>query len=232
MQQLSPSQASPEVVLNENFDTLAWAATYGIRQAASSGLTWAYYGGRWGGNLIADGTLTLTDASTTYVVVARSSGAISASTSASNWNATDVYARAYKLTTSGGVVTATEDHRSGPYGVHGSSAASELITVTGFASNDYAYDVQPADSKKYLRYTGTGAKSATFDSGDGFLAGQVFHIANRGASGELNLIGSGVTLNPPKGGALTLEPGDTVSVLFVSTTVADVFGSTEAEVSS
>lgn len=229
MQQLSPAQASPEVPINENFATLAWAATYGVRQAATVGLTWAYYGGRWGGNLIADGTVTLTDAATNYVVVARSGGAISVSTSTSNWNNTDQYARAYKLTTAGGVVTATEDHRSGAYGVHGSPAASELTTVTGFASNGYTYAVQPADARTYLRYTGTGAKSATFSSASGFVAGQVFHLANRGASGELTLSGSGVTLNPPKGGALTLEPGDTVSVLFVSSTEADVFGSTEAE---
>lgn len=229
MQQLSPSQASPEVVLNENFDTLQWAATYGIRQAATVGLTWAYYGGRWGGNVVADGTLALTDAATNYVVVARSGGAISVSTAATNWDNTDTYARAYKLTTSGGVVMATEDHRCGLHGVHGTTAASELTTVTGFASNDYSYAVLATDARKYLRYTGTGAKTATFASSAGYLAGHVFHLANRGASGELTLAGSGVTLNPPKGGALTLEPGDTVSVLFISSTEADVFGSTEAE---
>lgn len=228
MQQLSAAQASPEVPINENFDTLGWAATYGKRQAATVGLTWAYYGGRWGGNLIADGALTLTDAATNYVVVARSGGAISVSTSASNWNNTDVYARAYKLTTAGGVVSATEDHRSGAYGVHGSRAASELVTITTFATNGHAYDVQAPDARKYLRYTGTGAKSATFSSASGFVAGQRFRLANRGASGNLTLSGSGVTLNAPKGGTLVLEPGDTVTVQFVTATEADVFGSTEA----
>lgn len=228
MQQLSAAQASPEVPINENFDTLGWAATYGKRQAATVGLTWAYYGGRWGGAVVADGTVTLSDGATHYVVVARASGAVSTSTAATHWNNTDVYARAYKLTTASGVVSAVEDHRAGAYGVHGHRAPSELITVTGFATSAYAYDVQPADARKYLRYTGIGAKSATFNSASGFVAGQVFHVANRAASGLVTLVGTGVTLNPPKGGALTLEPGDTVRVLFTGTTEADVFGSTEA----
>jgi hypothetical protein len=120
------ASASPEVQVNENFETIDYSSVYGKRQPVTTGLTWGYYGGRWGGNAITESTLSLTNAATNYIVVARSTGVISVSTSATNWNDTANYACVYKLTTAGSVVTATEDHRAGPYGVHGTvtSAAS------------------------------------------------------------------------------------------------------------
>lgn len=230
MQQLAPSQASPEVPINENFDTLSWAAVYGKRQAASVSLTWGYYGGRWGGFSVADGTLTMTDAATNYVVAARSSGALSVSTSTTNWNDSADYARVYIVTTSGGVVTAVQDHRGGDLGLFSSAAGgtSGLQSIVTTATNSAALALTPADHDVYQRLTGTGTKTVEFDSAESFSAGNIFHIANRGASGIVDLFGTGVTLNPPKGGSLTLEPDDTVSVLFVSSTEADVYGSTEA----
>lgn len=87
----------------------------------------------------------------------------------------------------------------------------------------------PADAGSYHRFTATGAKTATFDDGDGFTAGQEFHITNRAASDNLTLTAAGtMTLNPPKGGTLVLEPGDTVTVKLVAADEADVFGSTVA----
>lgn len=90
-------------------------------------------------------------------------------------------------------------------------------------------DMDPDDAGCYHRFTSTGAKTATFDDGDSFTAAQEFHITNRSASGNLTLTAAGsMTLNPPKGGTLVLEPGDTVTVKMVDTDEADVFGSTEA----
>lgn len=89
--------------------------------------------------------------------------------------------------------------------------------------------MDPSDAGTYVRFTGTGAKTATFDDGDGFSADQEYHIANRASSGNLTLTAAGtMTLNPPKGGTLVLEPGDTVTVKMVASDEADVFGSTEA----
>jgi len=119
MQQLAPNQASAEVPINDNFKTLSHQAVYGNNPATSSGLTWGYYGGRWGGSSVSDGTLTLTNEATNYVVVEKSTGVISVSTSNTNWNDTTDYTRVYQITTSGGVVTAVQDHRAGPNGVHG-----------------------------------------------------------------------------------------------------------------
>lgn len=119
MQQLASVQASPEVLINENFDTLSAMAVYGKRHPATSALTWAYYGGRWGGISIADGQVTLANATVNYLVVQRSTGVLSVSNTTTNWADTPNYARVYALTTAGSVVTSTEDHRAGLYGVHG-----------------------------------------------------------------------------------------------------------------
>lgn len=115
--------------MNENFETLEHQSVYGKRHPVTTGLTWGYYAGRWGGFSVSEGTLTLTNSATNYVVVQRSDGAISVSTSSTNWDNTTDYARVYKLTTSGGVVTVEEDHRAGPGGVHGTGSGSATGTV-------------------------------------------------------------------------------------------------------
>jgi hypothetical protein len=127
---------------NEAFDTLNAFATYLKRHAATTGLTWAYWGDRWGTFSVAEGTLTLTDAADNYVVVLRSTGAISVSTSSTNWDDTTNYARVYKITTAGGVPTVVEPHYSGPGGVHGSAGSAVLTgqyTVDGTLASDDSY---------------------------------------------------------------------------------------------
>ena len=119
MQQVASSQISAEVPINENFSTLEHQAVYGKDPRSTAGLTHAYYGGRWGGFSVADGTLTLTASSTNYVVVAIATGVISVSTSSTNWDNDTDYVRVFKITTGTTGPTATEDHRAGPGGVHG-----------------------------------------------------------------------------------------------------------------
>jgi hypothetical protein len=130
MQQIVGS-ANVDRVMNENFETLEHQSVYGLDPRTTDALTWSYYGGIWGGVTVAAGTLTLTNAATNYVVVNRTTGAISVSTSATNWNTAGTYARVYKLTTAGGVVTAVEDHRAGPGGVHGSGAPGSGASTAG-----------------------------------------------------------------------------------------------------
>jgi len=129
LQQITESQVSPEVPINENFEAVACAAVYAKKPSTTTALTWGYFGGRWGGFSVADGTLTLTNTATNYLVVDRDDGVISVSTSSTNWNDASGYARVYKLTTAGGVVTATEDHRAGPGGVLAGPAATSAATV-------------------------------------------------------------------------------------------------------
>ena len=116
LQQLSASQANPEAIINENFEGLDHVGVFGKAHATTTGLTWGYNGGRWGGTAITAGTVTLTNATTNYVVMLRSSGVVSTSTTTTNWDNTALYARLYKLTTAGSVVTVTEDHRAGQFG--------------------------------------------------------------------------------------------------------------------
>lgn len=146
MQTLSSSQVSPEVPINENFDTLGHVAVYGKAPATTTGLTWGYYGGRWGGYAVNAGTLTLTNAADNYVVAAKSDGAISVSTSTANWSNTTDYARAYKITTAGSVVTAVEDHRAGPSGVHGGVVSGSGSSIGRHAVPVLAGSIQPSVS--------------------------------------------------------------------------------------
>lgn len=134
MQQIAASQASPEVTINEAFETLGHQEVYGKSHSTTTGLTWGYYGGRWGGLSVAAGTLALTNAATNYVVVLRSTGVISSSTSATNWNDAGLYARVYQLTTAGSVVTAVQDHRAGPLGVHGDCPPPAAVTIASAAT--------------------------------------------------------------------------------------------------
>ena len=231
LQQWLPAQDSPEVIVNENFKALEHMAVYAKDATTTTALTWGYLGGRWGGFAVAAGTLALAASSTLYVTVNRATGVISASSSNAAWANTDAHARVYKLTTGPATVTAIEDHRAGLGGVHG-------ISNTGGSSGGGAAPVVPdattsravalADVGSYLRFTASGAKACTFDVATGFTTGQEVHIANRSASGNVTLSATGITLSPPKGGTLVLAPGDTVTVKFVSTASADVFGSTEA----
>lgn len=129
MQSLSSSQTYPEVPVNENFETLEALSLFGKRQPVTTGLTWGFYGGLWGGTTVADGTVTLTNSATNYVVALRTTGVVSVSQTTTNWNSI-AYARLYKLTTSGGVVTVEEDHRAGPRGVWGVSAMCIAIAAS------------------------------------------------------------------------------------------------------
>ena len=82
-----------------------------------------------------------------------------------------------------------------------------------------------SDAGKYIRMTATGFKGLEFDSA--VTLGE-FHIRNAAASGDIEILATGVTLNPPAGGTLVLEPGMTVTVKFVGASEFDVFGQTVA----
>jgi hypothetical protein len=186
MQTLSAAQVSPETPINENFETLGHQSVYGKRHPTTSGLTWGYYGGRWGGFAITAGTLTLTNAATNRVVVLRSSGVISTSTATTNWNNTAEYARVYQITTAGSVVTAVEDHRAGPFGVHGPRIAGRRIrsisAAYGFVLDDEDTIVlHPAADTTARTWTIPANSSVVFPIGTGL------QIINQNAAGVLTI---------------------------------------------
>ena len=163
MQQLTATQFSPEVPINENFDTLAWASVFGKRHPESTGLLFAWYGGPWGGLTIADGSVTLTNNATNYLVVTRTTGAVSNSTNTTNWDNLAVYARAYVLVTLSGVITSTTDHRGGPFGPFASEnyvlrgSGSPESVVTAPIGTLYLRTNGGANTTLYVKESGTGS---------------------------------------------------------------------------
>lgn len=247
--------AGADADVNENFRAVVPASLYGIK--TWPGLNLTLYGGAFNGVDVADQTIALTASSTNYVVAHRTTGVVTAATGTSNWNDTAVYMRLYHIVAGGSTMTiaANSDQRQ-CYGGTGGGASDALdVSYDNTASGLTATNVQDAideldatggsgfpalvteagssrsvstsDAGKYLRFTGTGAKTATFDSTAGFSTNQEFHVTNRAASGDVTLTAAGsMVLNAPKGGSLVLEPGDTVTVKMVASAAADVMGST------
>lgn len=226
-------QANPEVIVNENFNTLDSYSVYARNKLASSGLTWNYFGGRWGGFAIAAGSLTLSPNSTNYIVVERSTGVISVSTSNTNWNDTTNYGRVYLVNTGASGIASDadiEDHRIGTNGVMSSVSSSGGVGFKEVVNWEFdTFLAQPTDVNKYIRMGVTGAKTFTITSGFNFSVNDEIDLANRSTSGDLTIVPNGpVTLNTPKGGSNILEPGDKVTIKFVGVDQVDIFGSTKA----
>lgn len=177
------ASASPEVQSNENFETLSAAGIFGKRQPATTGLTWGYYGGRYNGNTVANGTVALTASNTNYVVVHRSTGVVSASTSNTNYNDTATYARLYQLTTSASAVTATVDGRMDTGGVlQGAAVTGGTVT-----SVDASGGVQTV-SGSAITTTGTVRGASVFNAQTGTTytivtgdRGKLLTLSNAGA---------------------------------------------------
>lgn len=232
--QLTDAQASPEPVVNANFGNLRPFAIGSERSDAHSGLVWGYWGGTYLGNTTADGTVTLTNSATNYLVILRSTGAVSVSTSTTN-SLDPLYATLATIVVAGGLVTSYTDTRTGTNGLFsgagggggGGGAYSTTLPVTINSTTSAAVLVDPAESGERLVLTGTGSKTVEYDTADGWAADDVHYVGNRASSGNVTLFGTGITLNAPKGGTLVLEPGDEVVISFRTATIADVAGSTE-----
>lgn len=164
MQPINAS-SSPEVQMNENFRTIEWASVFGRRPPGESApLDFAYYGGRWGGFSVADDKFTLADNDVSYIVVNRSSGVPSASTSDTNWNDTAGYARIYQVTTAGGIITDVQDHRAGPGGAFFPSGASLDLNSVGWAQ---VYGIDASNSSGLtLAYRGGRWRNHTVAADD------------------------------------------------------------------
>ena len=79
--QIAAGQAQKEVTANGLFDAASPATAYGRHAEACIGLTWAYYGTRYGGSTVASGTNVCGASTTTYMVVNLNTGAVSFATS-------------------------------------------------------------------------------------------------------------------------------------------------------
>lgn len=182
MQTLSSSQASPEIPVNENFITCRPAELYGIRQPATTALTWGYYGGQFNGATIADGTVALTASTTNYLVAHRTTGALSTSTSTTNWSDTTNYLRLYSVVTGTSSVTSYTDFRQG-YGV----AAQGLPLV----SDSTARAIVLTDAGDILLHPSADTTARTWtipaNASVAFPVGTVLRFVNQNAAGVLTI---------------------------------------------
>jgi hypothetical protein len=102
-------------------------------------------------------------------------------------------------------------------------------TVSTVSAQDT--DLDPAHNGNYVRFTYSGAKTLTVqdDATEPLPANAEWHIRNASASGNLTLVeDTSVTINPPVGGTLEIEPGGTVTLKRVATDEFDLMGVTVA----
>jgi hypothetical protein len=201
MQSIASNQSSAEVPINENFAGVQHQECYAKKPTTSNGLVWGYWGGRWGGFSVADGTFTLTNATDNYIVAKRSDGVTSASTATTNWNNLLEYARVYKVTTAGSVVTATEDHRAGLGGVHGSPDYGGSVIVSVSAARTFALTDQ--GRKTFLHPSAdTTARTWTIDANAtvALPVGTELEIVNQASAGVLTLAITTDTMRLSPGG--------------------------------
>ena len=102
---------------------------YGIDSTTTAALTWGYVGGLFNGNTVAAGSVALTDGATNFVVVLRSTGAVSVSTTSTN-SLSPLYAKLFKVTTLGSNVTAVVDQRLDTNGLLLSAGAGPIAPST------------------------------------------------------------------------------------------------------
>lgn len=141
LEQVEASQAQKEVTANNLFDAASPAMAYGRHAETCAALTWGYYGTRYGGTPVANGTNVCGASTTTYMVANLTTGAVSFATSTTNWNDDATYGRCYLIVTGADSVTSYEDHRYGPGGI--SAGGGEGAAGTGlynlYDPHDAAY---------------------------------------------------------------------------------------------
>jgi muramidase (phage lysozyme) len=152
LDQIQVGQAQPAVTANELYDALSQAAIFGRRARTSNGLVWGFFGGRYRRLDIANGTVTLpASQANVYIVANKATGAVSQSTTTTNWNDPN-YDRLYWASTSGGAVTDYEDHRE------------FLLTPEGKAINSQsaAYTTVLADRWRIIHHPAADTTPRTF----------------------------------------------------------------------
>lgn len=213
LQQWIASQEQPEVPVNENFDSLSASAIYSKRHPVTTGLTWGYHGGLYNGNTIADGTVTLTNTADNYVVVLRSTGVVSTSTSSAN-STNPLYAKLYKVTCAGGVVSAVVDQRWDANGLlFGSGGAFTGGTLTSALNEAPIVTIASSStvnigsaSGNTISVTGTTTITAFDSIASGAKRDIVF-------AGILLLTHNATSLILPTGANITTAAGDSATFL-------------------
>jgi hypothetical protein len=197
--------------VNENFDSSSPAALYSRNPATTTGLTWGYLGGNFNGVSVANGTVALTASNTNYVVAHRTTGAVTAATTTTNWLNTSTYLQLYEIVAGASTVTSYDDKRQA-FGdsAAGGSASWGSITGTlstqtdlqaaldakaspGIAQNSQstAYTLVLADANKHILHPSadTTARIMTIpaNSSVAYPIGTALTFVNQNAAGILTI---------------------------------------------
>ena len=100
----------------------------------------------------------------------------------------------------------------GPGDITIAAGPAPVITESGTNRN-----ISNADAGAYIRFTNTGAKTATFGTGITTTDAE-FNLRNAAASGDLTITPSSTTINGPT----IIAPGETATVKLVATATFDV----------
>jgi hypothetical protein len=110
--------------VTENFRSVSPAGLYGINPATTTGLTLGYLGGEFNGVTVANGTVVLTASTTNYVVAHRTTGAVTAATTTTNWLNSSTYLQLYQFVASTSTFTiATTSDKRQAFGSAGSGSS-------------------------------------------------------------------------------------------------------------
>ena len=216
---ISSSQASKEITANALFDAESPAALYGRRASTTANLTFGYYGGRL---LIAgiptavvNGTVALTANATNYVVAARATGNVTASTANTNWNDTPNYMRLYAIVAGAASVTSYIDHRA--------FLVNDLTFSLGVDTGNALRVDQPSQSWARLATTALGNTSVNgvlTNTGNNITtftgtANVTYHVQ---ATGNGVIVHNASVTNVLQGAAnITTAAGDTFDVEMLTT---------------
>lgn len=151
------------LAINENFAAASPVMIYAYDPAGSSGLVWAYIGGRWGGFLIDSDDATLASSTTNYMVVDKSDGTVSFATTTTNWDNDTDYARCYLIVTGASSVTSYQDHRAGPGGVLSGASGGG-----GGGGGDFSSSVSASVANEIVLFDGTTGKLGKRSTGTGY----------------------------------------------------------------
>lgn len=224
------SQSSKEVTINAFFDAASLATVYSRRLSTTTGLVWGFYGGnvtRSDGLLyqVSNGTITLTASTTNYIVALKSTGAVSSSTSTTNWNDLTNYWRLYSAVTGSTTITSFTDYRE-----FGRITGGELLYVPALTVNTQtsSYTLVLADSFKYVRMDVGSSNNLTIppNSSVAFITGTQIHVRQAGVGQTTIVAGSGVTINTPETLKIRKQHS-TISLVKIATDTWEIMGDLE-----
>lgn len=159
---------------NDNKESAGQIWTFAERKAAHTGLTVGYGGGVFDVQSVADGTVAgLTDNATNYLVVNRSTLAVTSSTATTNWNDTTTYGRMARAVFASGVLTWNDERWStgGIFRAAGGAGAVDSVNgQTGAVTLD-SFDIEHTDPLGQF-----GSPSTVGNALEELASAKTFHI--------------------------------------------------------